>query len=177
MKYQAIAVFCGSKSGNLPIYETHAQKLGTLLAAHGITLVYGGGSKGLMGALADAAMAGGGQVIGVIPELLLQWEHQHEGITELIVVPDMHTRKRQMYERCDAAVVLPGGYGTLDELFEMLTWNTLNIHSKQIYLLNSGGYYEHLKAHIDHMYQSGFLYEHPMQRIHIVEEPEMIFTS
>jgi len=113
---------------------------GTLLAAHGITLVYGGGSKGLMGALADAAMAGGGQVIGVIPELLLQWEHQHEGITELIVVPDMHTRKRQMYERCDAAVVLPGGYGTLDELFEMLTWNTLNIHSKQIYLLNSGGY-------------------------------------
>jgi uncharacterized protein (TIGR00730 family) len=177
MKYQSIAVFCGSKGGSLPIYETHAQKLGTLLATHGVTLVYGGGSKGLMGTLADAAMAGGGQVIGVIPEILLAWEHQHEGITELIVVPDMHTRKRKMYERCDAAVVLPGGYGTLDELFEMLTWNTLNIHSKHIYLLNSSGYYEHLKAHIDHMHQSDFLYEHPMQRIHFVEEPEMIFTA
>jgi len=177
MKYQSIAVFCGSKSGDDPIYAAHAHKLGSLLAAHGITLVYGGGSKGLMGTLADAVMAGGGKVIGVIPEILLQWEHQHEGITELIVVPDMHTRKRYMYERCDAAVILPGGYGTLDELFEMLTWNTLNIHSKHIYILNSGGYYAHLLAHMQQMEVSGFLYEKPEQRIHMVDDPDAIFPS
>lgn len=147
------------------------------MARHAITLVYGGGSKGLMGAVADAVMEGGGKVVGVIPEILVQWEQQHEGITELLVVPDMHTRKKIMYERCDAAIILPGGYGTLDELFEMLTWNSLNIHSKDIYLLNTNGFYSHLAQHVNHMHQQEFLYEAPWQRIHVLETPEALFTG
>lgn len=177
MKYKAMAVFCGSKSGADPLYTMHARQLGKLLAQHHITLIYGGGSKGLMGVVADAVLEEGGKVIGVIPEILVKWEHQHEGITELMVVPDMHTRKRTMYELCDAAIVLPGGYGTLDEFFEMLTWNTLNIHSKQIYVLNTAGFYNPLLAHIHQMANAGFLYEKPEQRIHFLETPEAIFPS
>ena len=177
MKFSALAVFCGSRNGADPLYIQHAAELGRLLAQRNITLVYGGGGKGLMGAVADGAMAGGGKVIGVIPEVLLQWEAQHKGISELIVVPDMHIRKRKMYELCDAAVILPGGNGTMDELFEMLTWNTLNIHNKQLFLLNSNGYYQHLVAHMEQMHQHAFLYEPPMERIHVIEEPAMLFNG
>ncbi len=145
------------------------------MAEKNITLVYGGGGKGLMGTVANAVMEAKGKVIGIIPEILLEWEAQHEGITELIVVPDMHIRKRKMYELCDAAVILPGGNGTLDEMFEMLTWNTLNIHDKKIYLLNTNGFYSHLMAHMHHMYEQGFLYEHPDQRLVVVNTPEEIF--
>lgn len=147
------------------------------MAAHGITLVYGGGSKGLMGAVANSVLEQGGTVVGIIPEMLVQWEQQHEGISELIVVPDMHTRKKMMYERCDAAVILPGGYGTLDELFEMLTWNTLHIHSKDIYLLNTNGFYNHLVQHVELLHSQEFLYEAPWQRIHVVDTPEAIFSG
>lgn len=174
---QSLAVFCGSRPGSDPLFVQHAKQLGQLMAAHGIALVYGGGSKGLMGAVADAVMEAGGTVVGVIPEMLVQWEHQHEGITELLVVPDMHTRKKMMYERCDAAVILPGGFGTLDELFEMLTWNTLNIHSKDIYLLNSNGFYTHLVQHIEHMHKHEYLYEAPWQRMHVVNTPADLFTG
>ena len=159
MDFKTAAVFCGSKSGNNPLFTEHAEILGNLLAEHGITLVYGGGRVGLMGTVANAVMNHSGKVIGVIPEVLLIWEQQHKGITELKVVSDMHVRKKMMYELCDAAIILPGGNGTLDELFELITWNTLKIHEKKIILLNSAGFYDHLIAHIKNMQQHEFLHE------------------
>ncbi len=119
------------------------------MGKHNITLIYGGGRKGLMGAVADSVLKCGGKVMGVIPELLIGWEHQHTGLTDLQIVQDMHSRKKIMYDMCDAAIILPGGYGTLDEMFEMLTWNTLKIHNKKIILLNTAGFYDHLIAHIE----------------------------
>src|SRR3954463_4214384 len=122
MQYSSIAVFCGSQPGDNPLYEQHAKELGTYMGKNNLTLIYGGGRKGLMGAVADAVMNNGGKVVGVIPEVLIGWEHQHTGITDLQVVADMHERKKIMYDKCDAAIILAGGYGTLDEMFEMLTW-------------------------------------------------------
>lgn len=171
MQLNTIAVFCGSKTGVNNLYEQHAYTLGKLLVERNIKLVYGGGNKGLMGAVANAVMDNGGEVIGVIPKLLLAWEHQHQGITDLRVVDDMHIRKKMMYELCDAAVILPGGNGTLDELFEMLTWNTLNIHNKKIILLNSGGFYNHLVQHIEQMSAEGFLYNDWRERLIICNDP------
>ena len=171
MAVERIAVFCGSKCGTSPVFLSHAQELGALLALRGKTMVYGGGSVGMMGAVADAVMHGGGQVIGVITELLLTWEQQHTGISDLRVVPDMHVRKKMMYELSDAAIILPGGNGTLDELFEMLTWNTLQIHDKKIVILNSGGYYQHLIAHMHQMQAEGFLYENWKERLIVVDTP------
>lgn len=172
MRLQSIAVFCGSKAGANSLYEQHAKALGKLMAEKDITLVYGGGNKGLMGAVANAAMEGGGKVIGVIPKILLEWEAQHEGITELRVVEDMHVRKKMIYESGDAAIILAGGNGTLDELFEMLTWNTLNIHNKKIVLLNSAGFYNHLIGHIETMEKEGFLYSNWRERLIVCKDPE-----
>ena len=177
MQFSSLAVFCGSKAGADPIFLQHAKELGHLLAEKNIKLIYGGGGKGIMGAVADAVMEGKGNVVGIIPEILLEWEAQHKAITELHVVTDMHVRKKMMYELCDAAVILSGGYGTLDELFEMLTWNTLKIHSKKIFLVNSNGFYDHLIEHIRHMYKEDFLYETLEDRIVVVTEPSAIFTS
>ncbi|MBI2729504.1 MAG: TIGR00730 family Rossman fold protein, partial [Sphingobacteriales bacterium] len=159
MNYSSVAVFCGSKFGMNTVYETHANELGKLIAQHEQTLVYGGGNVGLMGAVSNAVMANGGKVIGVIPEVLKHREIHHTGISELFIVADMHSRKKKMYELCDAAIILPGGFGTLDELFEMLTWNQLSIHDKKIILLNSGGYYDNMIAHLHQMEADGFLYE------------------
>jgi uncharacterized protein (TIGR00730 family) len=172
-----MAVFCGSRAGANALYVQHAKELGALLALNDISLIYGGGGKGLMGAVADAVMENGGKVIGVIPELLIQWEAQHLGLTQLHVVSDMHARKKMMYELCDAAIVLPGGYGTLDELFEMLTWNTLQIHSKKLIILNSAGFYDHLINHISQLNSEEFLYEDWQERISIVNEPAEIFAN
>lgn len=177
MQVKSIAVFCGSKSGVNSIYEAHANALGKLLAEQNIAMVYGGGNKGLMAAVANSAMQYGGKVIGVIPKVLLEWEAQHHGITELRVVDDMHVRKKMMYELCDAAIVLPGGNGTLDELFEMLTWNTLNIHDKKIILLNSAGYYQHLIAHIQTMTDQGFLYENWQERLIVCDDPAAAISA
>jgi uncharacterized protein (TIGR00730 family) len=171
MQIRAIAVFCGSKSGSNPLYTTHAAELGHWMAARGIRLIYGGGGKGLMGTVADAMIEKGGKVTGVIPEVLVKWEAQHEGITELIVVDTMHTRKRKLYELCDAAVVLPGGFGTLDEMYEMLTWNQLSIHDKTIYVMNSAGFYDHLNQHMLQLEKEGFLYEPLYKRIKMVNSP------
>ena len=177
MQYASLAVFCGSQMGSDPVFELHAQELGTYIGRSKITLIYGGGSKGLMGAVANAVMKEGGKVMGVIPELLIGWEHQHTGITDLQIVGDMHSRKKIMYDLCDAAIILPGGYGTLDEMFEMLTWNTLKIHEKKIILLNSAGYYDHLIAHVKHMQQTQFLYENWPERIQVVSTPQEIIDS
>jgi uncharacterized protein (TIGR00730 family) len=172
MKIESLAVFCGSKEGNDPVFIQEATRLGQLLAERKIKLIYGGGSAGIMGVLADAVMANGGEVKGVIPKLLLEWEVQHRGITELIICDDMHERKRTIYSLCDAAMILPGGFGTLDELFEILTWNQLTIHDKQIFLLNSGGFYDHLIAHIELMRKQGFLYEKADRSIHFLDDPD-----
>ncbi|RFM26064.1 LOG family protein [Deminuibacter soli] len=171
MAYQSVAVFCGSRMGNDPLYEQHARELGRLLAEHKITLVYGGGNVGLMGAVANAALEAGGEVVGVIPDVLVQWERQHKGLTQLHVVADMHVRKKMMYDLCDAAIVLPGGNGTMDEMFEMLTWNALNIHNKKIILLNSAGYYNHLMGHINHTQLQGFLHEDWRTRFAVYATP------
>jgi uncharacterized protein (TIGR00730 family) len=171
MAILSLAVFCGSKNGKNPLFKQHALQLGKLLAENNVTLIYGGGNVGIMGNIADAVMEHGGKVIGIIPKLLLEWERQHEKITELIVVDDMHIRKKTIYERCDAALILPGGFGTLDELFEMLTWNQLSIHDKQLFILNSGSFYTHLIRHIQQMKEEHFLYEKTEKRIIILDDP------
>lgn len=171
MAIQSLAVFCGSKTGNNPIYTEHAMQLGKLMADKNIKLIYGGGSAGLMGTIADTVMQHSGKVTGIIPKMLLEWEVQHRGITELIIADDMHVRKRTIYSLCDAALIMAGGFGTLDELFEIVTWNQLTIHDKNIYLLNSGGFYDHLIRHIDRMKEEGFLYEEAIKRIFILKEP------
>jgi uncharacterized protein (TIGR00730 family) len=168
MQIKSIAVFCGSKSGNNPNFENEAKALGYLLAKKSITLIYGGGGKGIMGAVANAVMEKNGKVIGIIPQVLIEWEAHHKGITELIVVDNMHTRKKMLYEKCDAAIVLPGGFGTLDELYEMLTWNQLSIHNKKIFILNTDGFYDTLVAHNATMEEQGFLYENASTRITFV---------
>ena len=171
MAIKAIDIFCGSKSGNNPLFEQHTTELGHILAENNITIVYGGGNKGLMAAVANAALDKNGKVIGIIPRVLRDSEHQHEGLTELHIVETMHHRKEMLYEKCDAAIILPGGYGTLDEVFEILTWNQLRIHSKKIFFLNSGGFYDHLIAHIQKMQQEGFLYVPPNETMTILNEP------
>jgi uncharacterized protein (TIGR00730 family) len=177
MEFKSIAVFCGSKSGNNPLFEEHATKLGNLLAENKILLIYGGGNKGIMGAVANGVMDKNGQVIGIIPETLMGWEQHHEGISELIVVENMHIRKRMMYERSDAAIILPGGFGTLDELFEMLTWNQLSIHNKPIYILNTGGFYDSLLTHIKNMVKENFLYLTMEDAFTIASNPSEIFKN
>ena len=174
MSINVIAVFCGSKSGNNPLFNTHTIRLGHILANKGVNIVYGGGNKGLMGAVANAAIESKGNVIGIMTELLKDFEHQHNGLSELMIVDSMHTRKRLLYEKCEAAIILPGGYGTLDEVFEILTWNQLKIHQKKIFILNSDGFYNHLFNHIKNMQEQGFLYDGPEMVITMLHEPEEI---
>lgn len=176
MSIKAIAVFCGSKSGNNPLFEEHTRLLGYMLAEKNISIIYGGGNKGLMAAVANAALEKKGKVIGIIPKVLKDWEHQHDGLTELHIVETMHTRKQLLYDKCDAAIILPGGYGTLDEVFEMLTWNQLSIHNKKIFFLNSNGFYDHLVAHINRMMQEDFLYGNPEEKMTILNDPKEILA-
>ena len=171
MALSSLAVFCGSRPGINPIYLQHATELGSILARRNVTMIYGGGKKGLMGCIADSAMHGGGSVKGVIPRVLIEWEHQHDSISELMVVDDMHIRKRKLYELCDAAIILPGGFGTLDELFEILTWNQLSIHDKKIFIMNSGGFYDHLLTHMHKLAAEGFLYGNLDEQITVLNEP------
>jgi uncharacterized protein (TIGR00730 family) len=177
MKIQSVAVFCGSKAGMNPIYAQHAAELGKLIAVLNLKLVFGGGGNGLMGVVADEVIRNEGKVIGVIPKVLIEWETQHKNLTELTIMPDMHSRKKMMYDLCDAAIVLPGGFGTLDEVFEMLTWNQLKIHDKKIYLLNSGGFYTHLIHHLKLLEKEGFLYESLEDRLVFCQTPIEIFNK
>lgn len=168
---QKLAIFCGSKNGNNENYARHARELASLLAQNKVELIYGGGRKGIMGIVADTVMQQGGIVRGVIPKVLTDWEHQHDSISELFVVDDMHLRKRKMYELCDAVIILPGGFGTLDELFEVLTWNVLSIHDKAVFILNTAGFYDHLLQHIKHVASEGFLWEELEKQLTIIHEP------
>ena len=152
-----IAVYCGSRRGDSSLFTSAAIALGSLLASQGMALVYGGARIGLMGAVADAALAAGGEVIGVIPEALTQDEVVHSGLTHLEVVGSMHERKARMLDLADAAVAIPGGLGTLDELFEALTWAQLRFHAKPIGLLNLNGYFDDLLRFLDNSVSTGFL--------------------
>ncbi|UCV08042.1 TIGR00730 family Rossman fold protein [Dechloromonas denitrificans] len=159
-----ICVFCGSNPGHNPLYRSEAEKLGRLLAARGIELVYGGGNVGLMGAVADACLAAGGAAIGVIPEALMGKEvagrHvEHRALTRLEVVDSMHTRKARMAELADGFIALPGGFGTFEEFCEILTWGQLGFHVKPMGLLNVNGFYDPLLALFDHAVGEGFLRE------------------
>lgn len=159
MTLRRVCVFCGSRSGDRPQYEAAARELGALLVQRGIGLVFGGGSVGLMGVVADAVMEAGGEAIGVIPAELEAREVGHHGLTELRVVDSMHERKAAMANLADAFVALPGGVGTLEELAEALTWNVLGIHGKPCGLLDVEGYWKELVACLDGMVSSGFLDE------------------
>jgi uncharacterized protein (TIGR00730 family) len=170
MHINSLAVFCGSKSGNNPLYVNEAKALGHLLAYKKITLIYGGGNKGIMGAVSNAVLENDGKVVGIIPEILKDREHHHSGITELIIVDDMHTRKKILYERCDAAIILPGGFGTMDEFFEMLTWNQLSIHDKKIFILNTAGFYNHLLAFTQTMQTENFLYDKVEDKLVVLDQ-------
>jgi uncharacterized protein (TIGR00730 family) len=155
---QSICVYCGSSPGNDPLFVETAQKFGKILAQNGITLVYGGGSRGLMGALALSVHENGGRVIGIIPEFLKARERMFTGAEEIVVTRDMHERKRMMFERADAFVALPGGIGTLEELVEQLTWSQLGRHRKPILVANINGFWEPLVELLDHMKRSGFIH-------------------
>jgi uncharacterized protein (TIGR00730 family) len=176
MKINSLAVFCGSKSGNNPLFEAQAIALGHLLASKKITLIYGGGNKGIMGAVSNAVLEKDGKVVGIIPEILKDREHHHKGITELIIVDDMHTRKKILYEKCDAAIILPGGYGTMDEFFEMLTWNQLSIHDKKIFILNTAGFYNHLLSFAQTMQTENFLYDKVEDKLVVLNSAEDLET-
>ncbi|HEY9260221.1 TIGR00730 family Rossman fold protein [Chitinophaga sp.] len=152
-----IVVFCGSSAGHDPVYMEQATLLGAALAKKNLTLVYGGAKVGLMGAVADGTLNAGGSVIGVLPHFLQQKELAHEGLTELILVDTMHERKTKMNELCDGVIALPGGFGTMEELFEMLTWGQLGLHKKPIGLLNVNGFYDALVELSKTMTSHGFL--------------------
>ena len=156
---KSVCVSCGSSIGVRPVYAQHAATLGTRLASEGLGLVYGGGNVGLMAVVADAALAAGGEVIGVIPEQLVGWEVAHQGLTRLEIVATMHERKARMFDLSDAFVALPGGFGTLDEMFEMLTWRQLGLGDKPCAFLDVDGYFAPLMAMLDRMLQEGFLRE------------------
>ena len=174
MAIKSLAVFCGSKQGNNPLFCEHAKELGCMLGQQNITLIYGGGNKGIMGAIANAVLEQNGKVIGIMPKLLSGIEHSHSGISEMYETEDMHARKKMLYEKADAALILPGGYGTMDELFEILTWNQLNIHDKKIFILNSEGFYDHLIAHFKMMEQENFLYKNITEQLTIISSPRQL---
>ncbi|MGB7989252.1 MAG: TIGR00730 family Rossman fold protein [Candidatus Methylophosphatis roskildensis] len=172
-----ICVFCGSQVGGQPLYATAATAVGTLLALRGIGLVYGGGKVGLMGVVADAALAAGGEVIGVIPERLMNRELGHGGVTDLRVVDSMHERKAMMSDLSDAFIALPGGYGTFEEFFEVVTWMQLGIHAKPCGLLNVGGYYDMLLALLDHAAGESFIRPQHRGLVLVDTEPAMLLQQ
>lgn len=171
---KAIGVFCGSSMGAARAYADAARALGALLGQRGITLIYGGGKIGLMGILADAALAAGGQVIGVIPQALLDREVGHLGLTDLRVVQGMAERKSLMGELSDAFIALPGGIGTLDELFEVWTWTQLGLHDKPCGLLNVAGYFDPLIHFLDQATEQGFLGPFQRDLLSVEQAPEAL---
>ncbi len=153
---RSVCVFCGSRSGNDPAYAAEARALGTAIAENGWRLVYGAGDVGLMGETARAALAAGAKTLGVIPTHLLKREKGKRDLGQFVITEDMHERKKVMFMNSDAIVVLPGGAGSLDEFFEVLTWRQIGLHTKPIYLLNTGGYWTPLMGLIDHVIAQGF---------------------
>jgi len=172
-----LCVFCGSSLGHSPVYEAAAKELGERMAAQGHTLVYGGGNVGLMGVIADAVMQNGGEVVGVIPDFLLQREVGHRGLTQLEVVNSMHERKKRMADLSDGFVALPGGWGTLDELAEILTWRQLGIISQPIGLLNTAAFFDSLLDQMHKMVDAGFLQAANLDFLRVEHTPEKLLAS
>jgi uncharacterized protein (TIGR00730 family) len=171
---RSLCVLCGSREGDDPAYREAAIRLGTLMARRGVRLVYGGGSIGLMGVIADAVLAAGGEAIGVIPDFLVRYEVGHRRLTELIITGSMHDRKRQMFEMADAFVVLPGGLGTLDETFEIVTWKQIRLHDSPIVVLDAGGYWAPLRALIEATIAAGFAHASAGELLSFVATPEEV---
>lgn len=169
-----ICVFCGSNSGGRPAYQTAAENLGRVLADRKIELIYGGASVGIMGRLADTVLAGGGTVVGVMPRFLVEKEVAHGGLSELIVVDSMHERKHCMARQADGFIALPGGFGTLDEFFEMLTWSQLRVHQKPCGLLDVDRYFHHLMRFLDHAAGEGFVHSAHREMILVDEDPRAL---
>ncbi|MFK8105175.1 MAG: TIGR00730 family Rossman fold protein [Saprospiraceae bacterium] len=167
---KSIGVYCGSSAGENPVYAAAAKTVGTLLAQKKITLVYGGGNVGLMGCIADAALQHQGKVIGIIPKFLQEREVAHGSLDELIVYETMHERKLRMFELSEGFLALPGGFGTMDELFEILTWGQLSIHQHPIALLNVNGYYDHFLSLLDQMVQEKFV--SPNNRVMLIVDTD-----
>jgi hypothetical protein len=177
IEIRSVCVFCGSREGNDPAYREAAVRLGTLIAERGVRLVYGGGSIGLMGVIADAALAAGGEVIGVIPDFLMKYEINHARLTDLVITGSMHDRKRRMFEMVDGFVVLPGGIGTLDETFEIVTWKQLRLHDSPIVVLDAGGYWKPLEALISAVIAGGFAHEAIAELFTVVASADDVFPA
>ena len=174
---KSIAIFCGASAGHNPVYQEAAQALGTLFAQKGIRLVFGGGKVGLMGVMADAVLAGGGQAIGVIPQSLVDMEVAHQGLTELHVVKTMHERKALMAAESDAFVAMPGGFGTFDELCEIVTWNQLGIIQKPAALFNVHGYFNAFISMLDHAVAEGFIKAGQRANLLVESEGEKLISQ
>lgn len=175
-KIQALCVYCGSSAGHDPAYASAARALGTQMAARGIRLIYGGGHVGLMGIIADAVLDAGGQVSGVIPQALMDSEVGHDKVTELLIVQDMHERKARMAALADGFIALPGGIGTLEELFEVWTWLQLGYHQKPVGLLNVRGFYDLLLRFLDHQYDAGFLRQEHRSLLIAEQDPAQLLA-
>jgi hypothetical protein len=174
---QNICIYCGSNKGENPNFQIAATAFASALARNGLRLVYGGGNVGLMGVIAETALAEGGEVIGVIPKFLVDMEVAHNGLTELRVVESMHERKQMMADLADAFVVLPGGIGTLEELFEVFTWRQLKLHQKPIFILNIAGYYDFLIHFLDNAVAEQFLHAETCALILIETESEVLIDK
>ena len=173
---RSVCVYCGSNAGSRPVYAQRAAELGTRLAREGLALVYGGGNVGLMGVVADAVLEAGGEVIGVIPQQLVDFEVAHRGVTRLEVVGSMHERKARMFELADAFVALPGGFGTLDEMFEMLTWRQLGLGEKPCAFLDIEGFYAPLMTMVDRMVDERFLHAEQRQDLWHGDDVDALFA-
>ncbi len=173
---QRVCVYCGSSGRVAEPFRESARRTGRLLAESGIELVYGGGHVGLMGLTADAALAAGGHVVGIIPDFLHDRELAHTKVSELIVVPSMHERKQRMFERADAFAILPGGLGTLDEAFECMTWRQIGLHDKPIVIVDVEGYWGPLLALLDHAIGSGFAPARTRDALKVVPSPEALLA-
>jgi uncharacterized protein (TIGR00730 family) len=169
-----ILVYCGSSKGHNPIYEQQAKQLVHALKRYDCELIFGAGSVGIMGVLADEYLKIGGHVVGVIPSFMEPWEVKHKGIQECFVTESMHARKQLMANRADGVIALPGGFGTLDELFEMLTWKQLDLHQMPISILNTNGYYDHLLAQMQHMVDEGFLKLPNLEALQVEQDPDVL---
>jgi len=176
-KLTSICVYCGANEGGNPEHRVAAERFGEMMAAQGIRLVFGGGRVGLMGVIADAVMAAGGEVVGIIPEHLHDIEVGHKGLTELHIVDSMHTRKQLMFDLSDAFVVLPGGLGTLDETFEIITWRQLGLHDKPVILVDNDGYWQPFKALVQHVIDNGFARASSAELFTIVETTNDIIPT
>ncbi|NMM10108.1 MAG: TIGR00730 family Rossman fold protein [Polaromonas sp.] len=173
----SVCVYCGSRPGNTPEFAAVARHVGTWIGAHGGQLVYGGGRNGLMGIMADAALAAGARVIGVIPKALVEKEWAHTGCTELLIVENMHERKRIMAERADAFLALPGGIGTLEEFFEVWTWRQLGYHDKPVGLLNMSGYFDSLLVFLHSAVEADFMNPWQIDLIRIGSDAELLLEA